>query len=173
MVHRKRFLDDAQLHNCTHLKFTSSRPFLFPTFQFTCKEQTFKRDHFLSRSRSLDDYFVECPLAKENSAEGAILSEISSEKVSQYLSSHKFCICYFPVSKFDLLTCAQQTSLEPPHPGNKNRSTEIEILQKKASCFCLLLRDESRYRYRKSSKRPMTPAPHVPKIIYIGPKSTI
>ena len=69
------------------------------------------------------DYFVECPLAKENSAEGAILSDISSEKVSQYLSSHKFCICYFPVSKFDLLTCAQQTSLEPPHPGNKNRSS--------------------------------------------------
>ena len=89
------------------------------------------------------DYFVECPLAKENSAEGAILSDISSEKVSQYLSSHKFCICYFPVSKFDLLTCAQQTSLKPPHRGNKNRSGEIEILPMKASCFCLLLLDTS------------------------------
>ena len=105
------------------------------------------------------DYFVECPLAKENSAEGAILSDISSEKVSPYLSSHKFCICYFPVSKFDLLTCAQQTSLEPPHPGNKNRSGEIEILQMKASCFCLLLRDESRYWYRKSSVLVPWPVP--------------
>ena len=114
------------------------------------------------------DYFVECPLAIENSAEGAILSEIPSEKVSQYLSSHKFCICYFPVSKFDLLTCAQQTSLEPPHPGNKNRSGEIEILQMKASCFCLFFEGRVTYRYRNSSKRPLTPAPHVPKIKYIA-----
>ena len=161
------------MHNCTIAHISNFLPLAASYFLLSnslaksklSKEIIFFPDRDL---QMFADYFVECPLAKENSAEGAILSAISSEKVSQYLSSHKFCICYFPVSKFDLLTCAQQTSLEPPHPGNKNRSREIEILQMKASCFCLFFEGRVTYRYRKSSKRPLTPAPHVPKIKYIA-----
>ena len=128
------------MHNCTIAHISNFLPLAASYFLLSnslaksklSKEIIFFPDRDL---QMFADYFVECPLAKENSAEGAIFHGISSEKVSQYLSSHKFCICYFPVSKFDLLTCAQQTSLKPP----QNRSGQIEILPMKASCFRLLL----------------------------------
>ena len=128
------------MHNCTIAHISNLLP-LAPSYFLlsnSLAKSKLSKEIIFFPHRDLQmfaDYFAECPLAKENSAKGAILSGISSEKVSQYLSSHKFCICYFPVSKFDLLTCAQQTSLEPPHPGNKNRSRKSKFYKRKLPAF--------------------------------------